>query len=703
MIVTNKSQSVVSVSLNTTTPGADVASFASQQTFATGTIPYPVTIEDMNGDGLPDVIVANSSDNTVSVLLNTTIPGATTPTFMPQQTFATGVEPESVAVADANGDGLPDVIVANYTDSTVSVLLNTTSPGATTPTFALQQTFATLSNPQWVAMADVNGDGKPDMIVTNKSQSVVSVSLNTTTPGADVASFASQQTFSTGRHPYSVTMADMNGDGEPDLIVANQSDNTVSILLNTTAPGASTSSFAPQQTFATGTIPFWVTTADVNGDGEPDLIVTNGGDGTVSVLLNTTTPGATTLSFATQQAFAVGTDPWPVTVADVNGDGIPDLIVGNRSDATISVLLNTTAPDATTPSFAPQQIFATGNEPESVAVADMNGDGKPDVVVANIGDNTVSVLLNTHNTISVAPASVTGTIHYDTEPVVNLSPNSLDFGSVQLGSSSAPQIVTLTNLGGMALTGIALAFAGSNASDYAETNNCPSVLISGSACSINVTFVPSAVGARVASLAISSNATSSPDTVSLSATGTDVAPTATNGSITTTSDVAVSNTLQGSTAYTGQTLTYSVTQPSHGTVSVNSTNGNFTYTPTQGFAGSDSFTFQVTDQWGTAATATEGVTVNDVAPTVSGTTSFTMTHNTSHNGSVTSSPQYTGQVLTFSVVTNPGHGTLSLNATTGAYTYTPAHNFKGSDSFSVHVTDQWGTPSNTLTVNVTVK
>ena len=137
----------MSVLLNTTAPGATTPSFAAQQTFATGSEPYSVTAADVNGDGKPDLIVANSADSTVSVLLNTTAPGATTPSFAAQQTFATGSMPDSVTAADVNGDGKPDLIVANNTDSTVSVLLNTTAPGATTPSFAAQQTFATGSDP----------------------------------------------------------------------------------------------------------------------------------------------------------------------------------------------------------------------------------------------------------------------------------------------------------------------------------------------------------------------------------------------------------------------------------------------------------------------------------------------------------------------------------------------------------------------------
>ena len=245
----------------------------------------------------------------------------------------------------------------------MSVLLNTTAPGATTPSFAAQTTFATGTLPESVTAADLSGDGKPDLIVANGSSNTVSVLLNTTLPGATTPSFAAQQTFATGSAPVSVTAADLNGAGKPDLIVANLESNTVSVLLNTTAPGATTPSFAAQQTFATGSEPVPVTAADLNGDGKPDLIVANAGSNTVSVLLNTTALAINSPAFAAQQTSAVGSAPVSGTVADLNGDGKPDLIVGNYSSSTVSVLLNTTAPGATTPSFAAPQTFATGSEP----------------------------------------------------------------------------------------------------------------------------------------------------------------------------------------------------------------------------------------------------------------------------------------------------------------------------------------------------
>ncbi|MDP3295250.1 MAG: VCBS repeat-containing protein [Nevskia sp.] len=107
-----------------------------------------------------------------------------------------------------------------------------------TPDFAGQQAFATETNPQSVAHADVNGDGRPDLLAANRSSNTVSVLLNTTAPGATTPSFTAQQTFVTGSVPYSVSTADVNGDGRPDLLVANLNSSTVSVLLNTTASGA---------------------------------------------------------------------------------------------------------------------------------------------------------------------------------------------------------------------------------------------------------------------------------------------------------------------------------------------------------------------------------------------------------------------------------------------------------------------------------
>ena len=371
--------------------------FAGQQAVGAGNGPYAVAVADFNGDGRPDLVTANFTDGTVSVLLNTTNAGAAAPSFAVQETFSVGSNPYSVAVGDFNGDGRPDIVVANRNAAgTVTILLNTTAPGATAPSFAAAQTFAVGNTPYAVTVGDFNDDGRPDIAVANFGSGTVSVLMDTSPAGAVALSFAAQQTFTVGANPISLAVGDFNGDGRPDLAVANHDSDTVSLLLDTTAAGATTASFASQQTFNVGSLPYSVAVGDFNADGRPDLVVANEGVGSVSVLLNTTAVGTATLSFTPQQTFNVGSNPFSVAVGDFDGDGRPDIVTANNAtNGTLSVLLDTTAAGATTASFAPQQTLAAGNLPASVAAADFNGDGRTDVVAANNGDKTASVLLDT--------------------------------------------------------------------------------------------------------------------------------------------------------------------------------------------------------------------------------------------------------------------------------------------------------------------
>jgi hypothetical protein len=368
--------------------------FAARQTFAAGDLPTAVEVADFNGDGRPDLAVPNRGGNSVSVLLNTTPAGASTFSFAAAVTFAVGQAPSAVAVADINGDGRPDLVVVNSISNTLSVLLNTTPAGAGTPSFAAQQTFSVGINPQAVAVGDFNGDGRPDLAVANFGNNSVLVLLDTTAAGSGTASFFARP-FVVGGSPTALAVADVNGDGRPDLVVANSADKNVSVLVNATPAGAVTPSFSAQQTFAVGTNPFGVVAGDFNGDGRPDLAVADYLDNEVSILLNTTAAGAATVSFAARHTFATGTTPNALAVADFDGDGRPDLAAVNNADSTVSVLVNTTSAGAATPSFAAQQVFAAGPSPGDLAVGDFNGDGRRDLAISDFAGNDVSVLRNT--------------------------------------------------------------------------------------------------------------------------------------------------------------------------------------------------------------------------------------------------------------------------------------------------------------------
>ena len=323
-----------------------------------------MAVGDLNGDGKPDLVVANYGSDTVSVLLNTTTPGAATPSFAAKQDFTTGTDPVSVAVGDLNGDGKPDLAVANYGSNTVSVLLNTTAPGAATPSFAgqarLHHRQPSRSPWRWGTSTATASRTWPWRTTASNT---VSVLLNTTTPGAATPSFAAKQDFTTGsesllRGGGGPQRRRQAGPGRGELRLQHRVG-----VAEHDPPGAATPSFAAKQDFTTGSDPISVAVADLNGDGKPDLVVANYGSNTVSVLLNTTTPGAATPSFAAKQDFTTGSDPCSVAVGDINGDGKPDLVVANMAFQHVSVLLNTTTPGAATPSFAAKQDFTTGSSP----------------------------------------------------------------------------------------------------------------------------------------------------------------------------------------------------------------------------------------------------------------------------------------------------------------------------------------------------
>jgi VCBS repeat-containing protein len=190
---------------------------------------------------------------------------------------------------------------------------------------------------------------------------------------------------------------------------------------------------------------------------------------------------------------------------------------------------------------------------------------------------------------------------------------------------------------------------------------------------------------------------SNPATVSI--TVADNAPTTVAASLAVNRNTAKSATLK-SADVDGDPRTYvMVASPGHGTLTVHS-NGSYTYTPTKNRVGMDSFTFKANDGELDSNVSTISVTVTEHAP-VATATSFSMTRNTSHNGLLKATDKDTGDVLTFTKVSGPGHGTLTLHSN-GSYTYTPAHNFVGSDKFTFHVGDGLKT-SAAATVSITVK
>ena len=423
MDATNSDYVLGMATLGTATSAAPFAA-NSPSPYATGNGPHGVAVGDFNGDGIPDLAVANYASSTVSILL-----GSGDGTFTVATTLSSSSGgfngPVDVAVGDFDGDGNLDLAVANYANNSVSIMLGN---GEGTFTAASGSPYTTgFSGPRSVAVGDFNGDGLPDLAVANFNNSTVTVLLNNVSdPGTFVEApgspFGGAEIFA----PRSVAVGDFNGDGWPDLAVANYGTGTgtgtVTVLLNK-ANGAGTFAATTYNPYAAGSAPTYVAVGDFNGDGKPDLVVTNGGSNNMSVLLNIysgtgTDPFATSAS-STFPTYETGSTPWAVAIGDLNGDGNADLAVANCSSSspnncyattvtgTVSVLLGNGAGafcDATdTDSYCANfdlpnaNSYSVGAGPVHVAVGDFNGDGLADLAVTNYDDELsggVNVLLN---------------------------------------------------------------------------------------------------------------------------------------------------------------------------------------------------------------------------------------------------------------------------------------------------------------------
>jgi gliding motility-associated-like protein len=369
--------------------------------FGTGISPLYIAIGDLNVDGKPDLVVANfGTSNSVTVFRNISTPGSiTTASFAAGVSFGTGIQPINIAIGDLDGDGKPDLAVVNASTPTpgsskVSLLRNISS--GSTINFAPKIDFGTGDQPYGVAIGDLDGDGKPDIATANKGTANVSVLRNISI--GSTFNFATKVDFGTGTSPASVAIGDLNNDGKPDLAVANNGTNNVSVLRNTSISGVAftAASFAAQVAFSAGTSPNDVAIGDFDGDGKPDLATANTVSNNVSILRNTATDNAafTAASFATQVAFGTGSGPYRIAIGDLDGDGKPDLVAANRSASnSVSVLRNNTATSGFL-SFAAKADFTTGTAPAGVAIDDLDLDGKPDIATANGGNNTASVLRN---------------------------------------------------------------------------------------------------------------------------------------------------------------------------------------------------------------------------------------------------------------------------------------------------------------------
>ncbi len=420
------------VGIDVTRPTAVLAAVPTLQT--TGTVSLFVTYT----DDLAGINVSTLTDGDLQITGPNGFSRPATRIFDSLANGLTAIAPYSIAPASGrftpleNGTYTVSLVAGSVADTggntVLGAILGTfvvASGTVTTPTFATASGFSMGSKPQAVVAVDLNGDGKVDLITANKVGNNVSVRLGNgdgtfqavtnfavgTTPvsvlAADIdndakldlitvnlgsqtltflkglgnGSFAAGVAVAVPVTPFAVAAGFLNNDGFLDLVTANRNDNTVTVLL-----GSGNGSFQTPVTMPAGSGPFSVAIADVNGDLHADLVVANSVGGNVGLFLGNSNGSGT---FLTQQLFAVGISPSSVTVADLNGDGKLDIAVANQSSSNVSVLLANGSG-----SFLAQQTYAAQAAPASVVAADVDKDGDADLVVANTLGGSVSILLN---------------------------------------------------------------------------------------------------------------------------------------------------------------------------------------------------------------------------------------------------------------------------------------------------------------------
>jgi hypothetical protein len=390
-------------------------SFSPTVNYSVSPSPNGITSDDFNADGNIDLAFTQFSTlSTVCIML-----GSASGTFVASGSFTAGNGSNDLVSADLNGDGKKDLIVANSISNDISVLL-----GNGAGSFSPAINFTTASGPRHLACVDFNNDANLDIVAGAANVASVTVLM-----GDGTGSFSTTATFGVGSTPQGVIAADFNGDNNIDIVSANQGSNNISLLLGTGA-----GNFATAVNFPVSGNPRKASYGDFNNDGNMDVAVSHFQFPQVSVLLGTGTGSFTPF---TTYVSAIGSICYGITSADFNNDGSTDIAVPNNAVSTAAVLLG-----SPTGTFATGVSFSVQNVPLGITPNDFNNDGKIDLAVTNTGGSSVSVLLNSMALPTIS--AVSGTSLLCSGQSATLTANGAATYTWNGGSTNASLVITPT-------------------------------------------------------------------------------------------------------------------------------------------------------------------------------------------------------------------------------------------------------------------